>query len=233
MQLSGHFDTLSDIESAFNTGEFDRSLLLAQLMRIQVLHGSIDPIAFGWSRWYEFKSLHQLQRYEEALAQLDRDEPAPYAMTESCAAWMFFAAAELCALLNRPLDLVRHAGRGLEFRRDSLEDSLRLANAACRWLARLNRDDLNATFAWLQIRRGHAERAHSAVLEGIGALCDHIAQTDSASQASAFIRWLVWQPVFLPDGLHHRVVRTVYAVSPCLAAPIRWLWTGYLALRGL
>ena len=143
-------DVVDRIEKHFVGRRYPQCLELARQTKATMLEQPIaDPHMLGWVRYYEFKALYQLQRFQEAYDLFNTPEPQPYLLHTKNAAWMHSVAAELAARLNRPDEVVKWGGKCLDMRLSEPNeiDAMYCCLSVCTLLHSVGRDDLNERFA--------------------------------------------------------------------------------------
>ena len=135
----------------------------------------VDSRQLGWLRYYEFKALVELGAWQEAVELFRRPEPRPCSLPPEQAAWMHEAAAACAARLSRAEDVVRWAERAGELRRAAADPAgaAEGLQAACSWLERMGRPDLNTSLADRLIELGLEAGAQEAVIQGVLRLLDN------------------------------------------------------------
>lgn len=164
MQTEQIHDALTRITQALADDAPDESLALARSLRHGMLQAPpVDPLLFGWARFYEIKSLYLLRRWAEALERMEGSEPAGYAMPQKNVAYLSSLASEMAYHLGQVDDVVRYGRRCLELRREAgdVSSMVQCASTVCHLLSELGRDELNTEFSLTLLevaRQSGAER---------------------------------------------------------------------------
>jgi ankyrin repeat protein len=183
MEIQQAHQTLCAINEAFNDGCYDRSLELARQLKRQMLQSrngkAVDPLSYGWARFYEFKSLYELKQYEAAYALLNANEPVHWAVPASNAGYMYSVGSELAMHLGRPDEVVSWGERCLEqrLRGDDPISACQSALTVCNLLAMLEREDLNARFATFLVQTGRETGAERPLLRGYAHLARNVTRS--------------------------------------------------------
>ncbi|MCI0343401.1 MAG: hypothetical protein L0216_20025 [Planctomycetales bacterium] len=167
------------VHDHFEGGRHDESLREARGLKALLLDAeAVDPIQLGWARFYEFKSLHALERWEEAWHLIESNERVPWIVSSVNAAWMFSVGSEVAARVGNAEGVVKWGGKCLDLR-TQLGDVLaagQCAGTVCTLLGWVDRQDLNGPFAERLIAIGKQSGAEMAVLHGVERLMDNFAK---------------------------------------------------------
>ncbi len=167
------------VHDHFEGGRFDESLREARGLKALVLDAEkVDPSQLGWARYYEFRALHALERWEEAWRLIESPERVPWIVSSVNAAWMFSVAAEAAARVGEADGVVKWGRKCLDLR-TQLGDSLaaaQCAGTACLLLGWVDRKDLDGPFAERLIEIGKATGAEMAYLRGVEELLANFAK---------------------------------------------------------
>lgn len=190
MNLRQTEEALTRISRTFNEPDHERALELArELKRTLLATPRTDPMLLGWTRFYEFKSLYELARYQEAYELLTSNEPQSWAVSQTNAAYMFSVGSELAMHLDLPDEICRWGGRCLDLRVGASDrmSAAQCAQTVCTLLGRLEREDLNERFATHLIELGRSSGAERPTIVGWRALADNVARCGDAERAKQLV----------------------------------------------
>jgi len=158
-------------------GDFDQALLRAQALRRELFDAPIiDADRLGWAVYYELRCHYELGHTDQGWKLLHSD---PYRLCQPGPknhGWMCSVAAELAARLELPEQVVAW-GEECFWLRSGTDDApsrMMCCDTVCTLLERLNRADLNISFAAELVRLGREHRAMRPALRGIGYLLDNL-----------------------------------------------------------
>ena len=166
-------DALDDMRDYYTSYRYERCLTLARQTKAAMLeHPKADPHLLGWVRFYEYKALYRLERYQDAYDLINMPEPQPYMMDAKNSSWMFSVASELAAHLNRPHEIVEWGSKCLDtrLRVGNVVEALQCCQTVCVLLSMVGRNDLNRNFAEELIAQGMAVQAERPIILGYGFL---------------------------------------------------------------
>jgi ankyrin repeat protein len=180
MQVKRMHRALTEITEALDAGLEEKAFELARRLKLEMLCDSpVDPVLYGWARFYELKSLYCLERHREAFELLEQNEPVEYAMTSRNVAWLYSVGSELAMRLGRVDDVIAYGRRCLEIRR-AAKDTVAIAQCAstvCVLLDKLGRPEQNTEFALELLSAGQHTGAEQWLLRGARALLDNVARS--------------------------------------------------------
>ena len=167
-------DTLTEINERFDAGEHERSLELCTMLKQAMLDAEphCDPMLLGWVRFYEFKSLYELGKHQEAFDLLNRPESRSFVVGTRNAAFMYSVGSELAMHLGLPDEVVRLGGLCLDLRikGDDPLSAVQCASTVCELLRRMERDELNTRFARYLLEVGREHGAERPLILGLRCL---------------------------------------------------------------
>jgi len=176
--------------SSANEGD-DYEAMLALTEELQSAFDRADRIpveAQGWTHYYRFQALYQLDRDDEAYALACRYMDSDWRVPHTAKGWSFSVAAELACRRGDANAAVRWGRACLHERRadDDEASAVQCARTLCELLAGIERSDQNTPFACFLIELGTSIKVAELICDGYQALWANAQQSGDHHR-----RWLL------------------------------------------
>jgi hypothetical protein len=187
-EFSARMESIADLDSA---GKSDACLQESRRLKWELVASNGSPEQQGWSIYYEFKSLFQLERFTEGLALMEGE----FHQTEiglKNSGWMCSVAGEMAARLKRIDTVVEYGRLCLSYRR-AINDpvsEIQCAQTFCRLLEWGGDSSQNLEFAQHEIVIGLKHKALVPVADGIHHLLENFKATKDESLKKLVLDYL-------------------------------------------
>ncbi len=177
MGQMGYHQKLNEMSATFSKQDYHQTLQAARHLKEELLLQKWpDPSMLGWSRWYEFKSLYRLEKYQDAYRLLSQPEPKPYTMSAKNSGLMYSIGAELAMRLDHLDGVILWGQRCLttQLSCGDLASSLQCAATICELLHSMKHDQRNLDFVNYLLALGHEHNSEQAIFHGYRYMLAHV-----------------------------------------------------------
>ncbi len=215
------FETyLKQIATQLGQESYGPALELCMEMRTRLLATPpVDPMMFGWQRYYQFLCLVKLERGPEALRLFMTTEDQPFVLDRIQTSYMTSVAAELaCEAENASLTLkLSRLAWTMSFHEPEIIARVQKAQNACIYFDRLKRNRLNFGFGRFLTGFGKSNDIPVLYVQGLESLLSNYRQSSSLTIAAILLNSLPDLAGYLeklPDNLDRlRLVELVDAIN--------------------
>jgi len=163
-------DRIDKVNELIQSNHFIEALQAVRAVKEEMLRSSpCDPSHLGWILFFEFKCLHGLGEYEQALDQAQETLPVIYTLTAGNAAFRASVCSELCVRCAKPVAKI------IAFGEEAFKERSRGGNpiyalqslqTSCNLLELRDAEDKAQGFARQMIKLGAEHQADVPVIKG-------------------------------------------------------------------